>query len=530
MEVELWDTCEITLISQRSYKNPFQDIDVIGTFTHRKSGKSINVNGFYDGDKTWRIRFMPSEVGEWDYVIHSADPDLNKKSGNITCINPNKPYLHSPIKIKGHHFFHSDGTPKFLISTRMSCIYADPNVWNEIINFLKEYKINRVLFMMGGVAGTVKDLYGDGLDFWKYNIEKFRSIDAFIDMLRKSDIIASPYFYYFNDGVQRGMTEEQDKAYIKYGMARFGAYANVMPVLSNEVEQKYTDRNSEKYDLKSHEWANEMGEFLSKLAVFGVPVSVHNPMETIKAINPGFYSLLKDWQFPWANFMLRQAQIGSLSTAQKISDDVPEQWKPIYNARGYSRHNQLLIDLRRFGIPVINEEPGYEMEGHDADPKSSRISFASWNSQTSDTLLPTFWTAFTAGAYTMWGHFSTYELNNPIEGMKRSVTPKYLKILYDIANELPYWEMKPANELVSPNDVIFDDVPYRTNFCLAKVGEIYLIFSFNGGQISIDLGKDSMYKATQIDPRNGEKTDLGIVKGNDCIINITGKEQVLLIA
>ncbi|MGB9596556.1 MAG: DUF5060 domain-containing protein [Candidatus Poribacteria bacterium] len=219
MKFELWDTCEITLSSQRNYENPFQDTNVIATFMHEETGKSFEVNGFYDGDNIWRIRFMPSETGKWAYVTHSTDPDLDKKIGNIICEKSTKPYLHSPIKINGHHFFYSDGMPIFLISTRMSCVYAGKDVWNEIISFMKNYKINRVLFMMGGVAGTVKDLYGNGLDFWRYNIEKFRSIDAFINELRQAEIIASPYFYYFNDGVQKSMTSEQDKAYIKYSIS-----------------------------------------------------------------------------------------------------------------------------------------------------------------------------------------------------------------------------------------------------------------------------------------------------------------------
>ena len=43
--------------------------------------------------------------------------------------------------------------------------------------FLKAHRINRVFFMMGGVAGSFKDLYGDEGDFSRYNVEKFRASD-----------------------------------------------------------------------------------------------------------------------------------------------------------------------------------------------------------------------------------------------------------------------------------------------------------------------------------------------------------------
>ena len=46
---------------------------------------------------------------------------------------------------------------------------------------------------------------------------------------------------------QREMSIEQELADLKYGMTRFGAFGNAMPVLSKEVDQ-FTDRRGE-YDL-----------------------------------------------------------------------------------------------------------------------------------------------------------------------------------------------------------------------------------------------------------------------------------------
>ncbi len=63
VNVQRWDTYEIALIAANVYANPFRDVGLTGTFTHQASGKSITVNGFYDGGSTWRIRFMPAELG-----------------------------------------------------------------------------------------------------------------------------------------------------------------------------------------------------------------------------------------------------------------------------------------------------------------------------------------------------------------------------------------------------------------------------------------------------------------------------------
>lgn len=326
--------------------------------------------------------------------------------------------------------------------------------------------------------------------------------------------------------MQRDLSLEQDRAYIKYRMARFGAFSNVMPVLSNEVDQKFSERRGE-YDLRAHEWASEMGLHMKGLAGSGVPVSVHNPMETEKATNPGFYTLLYDWPFPWTDFMLRQAQVAALSCAPVIADDVPENKGYEYNIRGFARHNQLMIDLGRFGNPVVNEEPGYEMEGRTAKHDSTETNMRPWNSQNADSLVSTFWGAATGGGYVMWGNYDTYQMDSPLPGIQRTETPKRLRILHDVMMTLPYWEMKPSNDLVSGNEVVFDGEGFRSNYCLAKEGEAYLVFSECGGQMMLTLGEGE-YALEQIDPKTGDRTGRGRVSGAEQSVNVTGEVQVLI--
>ena len=525
-EVERWDTHELSLEAAGSYDNPFRDVEVTATLTHTPSGRALMANGFHDGDKSWRVRLMPSELGTWEYRTRSSDRGLDGQTGTLECVPAVKPYLRGPLQPRGSHFFYADGSPCFLVSTRFSCQFADPAVWPPLIEFLRRHRINRVLFMVGGVHGMFDRLYGPGPDFWRYDVTRFRAVDAFVDALRRAGILAAPYFYYFNDGVQRGLTLEQDLAYLRYGMARLGAYANVMPVLSNEVEQKTTGRNDQ-YDLSCHTWANEVGPYLAKLSVFGLPVTVHDPMETMQAVRPSFYTLLYDWPFPWTSHMLRQAQLCALSVTPEISDEIPEQrWPITYNTRGYARHNQLLIDLRRFGIPVVNEEPGYEMKGHTSDLQ--KIDPRPFNTQTTETLIPTFWTATCASGYCMWGHMGTYVTEDPLPAAQDSETPRVLRVLHDCVAQLPYWEMVPDNSLVSAAEEEIDGARYRTNFCLAKPGEVYLIFSLLGGAVALDLAANKRYALTQLDPRTGERTSLGDVEGGRQSVTLRGRQQVLL--
>lgn len=473
--VERWDTHEWAFRSERDYSNPFHEVWLKATFM-QEGGRPITVNGFYDGASTWRVRFMPLELGQWSFVTSSNDPALNGRQGTLECVQPRNTFLHGPLHASRFHFQHADGTRRFLISTRLSCQFAEASILPALIKTLHNCSVNRVLFMIGGNGGEFKLLYGTGPDgLWRYNVDRFRMIDRFIDTLRKADVMASPYLYYFNDKFQRKLTPEQDQAYIRYAMARFGAYCNVMPVLSNEVEQKYSNRDIPRYNPRSDEWANKMGSLLKSLAVFGEPVSVHNPMETYSARNPGFFTMLKEWPFPWADFQLRQMQIGSLGAAETLGDNVSEPVDPSFSARAYARENELLVALRRYGVPVIDEEPGYEMEGT-----------RSWNSQTSITVRATFWTAITAGGYTMWGNPGTYETGDPVPYITRSHVPCELNTVASVMERIPYWKMTPSNDLVNADPVTICSKEYRRNFMLAKPG-CYLAYSRDGGPIEMTV-------------------------------------------
>src|SRR5215475_3003090 len=72
-DVEQWGTFEAAFRGP-SAGNPFIDTKFRARFTleHR----SVEVAGFYDGDGTYRVRFMPDMPGWWSYETDSNVPEL----------------------------------------------------------------------------------------------------------------------------------------------------------------------------------------------------------------------------------------------------------------------------------------------------------------------------------------------------------------------------------------------------------------------------------------------------------------------
>src|SRR5579862_1379973 len=79
---EEWGMEEISLHSGRVYKNPFTDVRLQAQFSG--GDKRIVVEGFYDGDGTWKVRLMPEAQGHWTFRTMSNNPDLNGKAGAFT--------------------------------------------------------------------------------------------------------------------------------------------------------------------------------------------------------------------------------------------------------------------------------------------------------------------------------------------------------------------------------------------------------------------------------------------------------------
>src|SRR5690242_12782095 len=114
--VEQWDTFEIVLKGPSS-GNPFTEVELAARFTHEQSNTTLQADGFYDGQGTYRVRFMPTEQGTWQYETKSNRKELDAQRGSFTASKPG-PNNHGPVRVfNTFHFQYGDGTPYRQIGT-----------------------------------------------------------------------------------------------------------------------------------------------------------------------------------------------------------------------------------------------------------------------------------------------------------------------------------------------------------------------------------------------------------------------------
>lgn len=89
VEVQQWATYEISLTSDVVYDNPYVDVEVWGQFVN-DTRRTLNRPAFWDGDKSWKIRFTPPDTNKkWIWTTFSSNPKdsgLNDQTGVLKSV------------------------------------------------------------------------------------------------------------------------------------------------------------------------------------------------------------------------------------------------------------------------------------------------------------------------------------------------------------------------------------------------------------------------------------------------------------
>ena len=87
MTIQPWREFEIALTAGHDVPNPYTGVNVEAVFSH-DTGLTLRRPGFWDGGRTWRIRFAsPIGGGTWSWRTSSNLPDsgLDGCTGDVPC-------------------------------------------------------------------------------------------------------------------------------------------------------------------------------------------------------------------------------------------------------------------------------------------------------------------------------------------------------------------------------------------------------------------------------------------------------------
>jgi len=145
-----WTEVELTLVAGHDLDQPYRDVEVWADFTH-ESGIVLRRPGFWDGGRTWRLRFAATLPGRWTWASQTAPAVAGLcATGELHCLDADLPADHpgEPNPFSRHGFWrmsaggrslvHADGTPAVLVG---DTAWGLP--WRATVDQARDYATDR---------------------------------------------------------------------------------------------------------------------------------------------------------------------------------------------------------------------------------------------------------------------------------------------------------------------------------------------------------------------------------------------------
>jgi hypothetical protein len=349
-----WKPIVLDFTSNQTIK--WFDFPLKVTFTHQGSGKKIILDGYWDGGKSWKVRFAPTQKGTWNWQSTSSDRGLNNKRGDIIAMSPdnsdkrNNPNLHGHLKVSKDHrrLNYADGTPFFWMGDTNWAIISDRcgvnnnnfysyvrNRKNNEFNLIQVQYFQKDQYNEGGYPFKGNTGKGPGSGRWQgINPNYFRNVDTRIEHLFNQGFVVAGHPSWISS---TKISLPWAKRIMQYLMARYGAYNTVWSLTG---EYQFSRKNSN--SLRSPRGWQQLGRFVQQNNPYDHPITIH---PTYGAPNYIKGKRFKDYSSSGEFHKASWLDINWIQTYAFV-EDVSESVFADYNKRPVK--------------PVIMAEPGYE--------------------------------------------------------------------------------------------------------------------------------------------------------------------------
>jgi hypothetical protein len=516
VEVARWEMHEFSAAGRARGANPFRDAALVGEIVS-PSGRTVVLNGFYDGEDKWRLRFAPDEEGEWCYLLRGEGVEILER-GKLRCTeargrgfirtHPDNPYA----------FAYAEGSPFFPMGDTCYGLFDDSPITPPLRDrYLKARRAQRFNFVRMTVGHSEARAASDATywawggtprepDLSRFNPAFFRAFDDLMRQLRAGGmnvelILLNFYRRPFTD--INLWTAAAERQWLSYLIARYGAFDNVfLWTIANEYE---THPDGEyRLDFPGDvDWAKSTARFIRAHDAHRHLITVHPVVSASRRGESPEAAFDPPWRI--GAFFGEDQAIGVLSqqTGQGGQGTAWDETLRCWTGDSSTLAGSVRAD-RRFNKPVLNTESGYEyLRG---DPTSRK------QVHHTDKVRRSAWRIVCAGGYFAAGFHGTLghsDVWNRIDApnhyafhVRDEGAAAQLATLYDFFTAIPYWRMQP-----------FDGVTGDA-VSLAEVGATYVVYLPHGGATTLDLtAVPGTYAARWFNPRNGEYGDRFVVWG-----------------
>ncbi len=434
--VSQWGQFEQAIINTNTYADPYRGVTLNVTYT-RPDTNSVNFWGFYDGGNTWRIRFMPDQVGTWSYSASFSDgaPGAN---GSFQCVTGNIPGMISAdatnalwfgFKGGGHGLFRSlQLGDRFFASNwpttnRTAFLdWAQGQGYNTLS--IASHYLNRN-FAGRGQGWNTPNLWDPASPNLK--AAEYQAMETILNDLAARQMMVFPFAGFFGQSSDFPTNQTDQALYIRYTLARVAPYWNVLMQVAGPEPLVYPALFQNSMALSD---INRLGNLIQSYNVSGHLLSNHNGQNTDAFANQ-----------PWETFTTLQGPDNvnrqTLGAALLAHRGV----KPLLAAEVLWPGNQYQAafsdsDIRKNGFVIM-------MSG-------ATLNFGDMNGGSSS------------------GFSGTMNLADKIQSRH-----DIIKLVWDFFATQQFYLMSPRQDLVN------------NGWCLANPGSEYLVYLQQTGSVSV---------------------------------------------
>ena len=231
--VPKWQRLELTFKSGVSYTNPLHEAEMRVLFVS-PLGETNRVYGFWDGGKTWRVRFQPGFPGRWTYYTMCSDTanrGLHEQTGTFLCTATKGEAsfdLHGPVQVarSQKHLEHADRTPFLWLGDAAwsAALKSSPADWDELVQTRAKQKFNAVQWRLNPQLNDPKQSAFTSRDGLSLNLEVLRQLDKKIAAANRAGLLcAIAPLWEISDRPEEQLPEEQAVRLLRHVVARWGA-------------------------------------------------------------------------------------------------------------------------------------------------------------------------------------------------------------------------------------------------------------------------------------------------------------------
>ncbi len=253
--VALYEIYEAVLTAATPSANPYLNGPQVSvTFTGlsgEAAGKVFTVQGFWDGDSTYRVRFAPMAMGEWNWLSSSTDSGLNGKRGELLCEGV-LPEAHASWNGHVHEskafpytFAREDGAPFFLLGDTQWSFSTSAISWPQEFQTYVDTRASQGFNYVHGVlyqtypTGRAQNEGGEAFlnnDVDRLSSGFWRAMDQRVAYMNNKGIVAGMMLAWANDAWRHFRTTAQVERFVQYLVDRYAVY-NLFWITAGEYEE-----------------------------------------------------------------------------------------------------------------------------------------------------------------------------------------------------------------------------------------------------------------------------------------------------